>query len=136
MSQLAWLNAIPKESKISRYESILKSSSDADIDKLLPDINDFSYLVKWLSDLNFGINTGFGLSSLSYVEIYTFGKALDITLWESKQIKMLSNLYCNKISEFKDPNSIRPYIKDIDDEERKNISNKIKSVFSRLKKKG
>ena len=126
------MNAIPKGQKISRYEKAYKNGSD--ISSIFPEIKGFGYLITWLSELDFCMSGGFGPTPLTFQEIFAWGKLYNISLWEASKIKALSNRYVSKLEQFKDPRSPRPYIKDMTLEEKKALSQKIKSIFRNIKK--
>jgi hypothetical protein len=125
---------VPDKEETSRLEKI-KKNEDVDLDNILPDVDCYEYLLNWLSEAGFSMSGGMGEVPLSFQEIWAFGFKYDITKFEMDMIRSLSERFVAGKQKYKNQFYPQPYRREITEDERKQVADKIKAIFDRRMKK-
>ena len=102
------------------------------IAKRLPDVEPFSYLTELFIKSGMALNTGNGVSALTWQEIESFVKCsgIPLTNWESDTIKRMSAIYASAVVRYTDENVESPY-QSVEDKLR--LAQEIQSAFKDVK---
>lgn len=88
------------------------SAAIVPLDVELPEIPEaFSHLRELFFVMGQAMQTGMGLSPVTWVELKAFIEVneLELTLWERSILKKMSEAYCNEYSHASSPNRPAPY---------------------------
>ena len=82
-------NSSKKQNDKSRLETFKNLHEDHSALEL-PHLIGYEYLIEWLFEIGVSMHTGMGSVPLSWQEIESWGKDLDLTPWEKKMLRELS----------------------------------------------
>lgn len=139
MRHLAWLNATPDGSKKSRRKAFKEQDEEAPILEL-PEIEDAGrHLMSYLFEAGVATSNGMGIVPLSWQEIDAWIEVtgLPLSTWEKLTLKEMSEAYVNEFTQASEKDRPAPYIRPVEEEQidRKAVADKLRNVFSGLKKK-
>ena len=105
---LAWLHTPAKDQAKSRIDHL--ENEEAILERL-PNVEPFDYMVGLFSDIGMAINTGNGLTPLSWreIEAFTHGTGISLTAWEAKTIRNMSAQYASGVIRYTNQNVQAPY---------------------------
>lgn len=112
---MGWLDSTPK-SKNNDRKSRRKELHKDDPNRKLPDCGSTKYLADYFTLSGMCESNGYGAVPLSWQEIVNFdiGAGLNMSAWERRTIRTMSQIYCNVVHE--SPNR-SPYVRDFTPEE-------------------
>lgn len=105
---LAWLHTPAKDQAKSRIDHL--ENVEAILERL-PNVEPFDYMVGLFSDIGMAINTGNGLTPVTWQEIESFtkGTGVQLTAWEARTIRDMSAKYANGVVRYTNVNVEAPY---------------------------
>lgn len=103
-----------------------RGSEEPDLD--MPELKGYDYLIDWLYDLGFSMQSPMGEMPLPISEIYSWGEKIDITHFEAKTLRDLSLCYLNMKNQAVKTNCPKPWISERE-RSAKLIDKKILSFF-------
>ena len=134
--QLAWLNSKSKDAKESRLRQF-KAQDENHQSLELPPVERGYYLVEYLTEAGVCMSSGMGLQPLSWQEIEAWQRAtaLSLTPWEVITLREMSEAYSTEYSASDNELRSPPYTPKVEEEDiaRKEVSDKLKSIFRGLK---
>jgi len=115
--QLAWLTAVPKNSKRSR-RSIIDATAEAngiEPEYGLPDVAPVQYVVEVLSDMGEAVVEGSVLRQLNWTDIADWQRSTGVVLtyWECAALHRLSGAYVNQFNKALEPSCPRPVVDEL-----------------------
>jgi len=129
---LAWLHTPAKDQAKSRIEHL--ESEEAILERL-PNVEPFDYMVGLFSDVGMAINTGNGLTPLSWQELDCFTKntGISFTSWEARTIREMSAKYASGVVRYTNQNVQAPFRSD---KEKERVADTMKSALRGMVIKG
>lgn len=132
---MAWLRAVPKESKLSRWQQAEAAGRDIN----LPPVDNFGYLIKLLDEAGTCTPIGMGVIGLSWNEIKSWMDCmgLDLSYWEISLLRDMSREYASQANNSEEPTCRSPYLVDKEVKTQEAIvarSNEIKNLFRKFMK--
>lgn len=130
MCHLAWLRAVPDDSKTSRLDKRLDDGISVD----MPDIEGFDIIVEYLAELGY-VNRGFnGAEPLTYTDVASWDNAIEgfVDRWVISMLVYLSRDYCYQASISSDKLCEPPYVMEVDDHDLQIIRDKTDEKIRRL----
>ena len=100
----------------------------------MPDLIGCEYLIDWLFDIGVSMHTGMGSVPISWQEIESWGKDLDLSPWEKKMLRDLSTEYVSYSQKASEPDCPQPFFRYISEEQRKTVSNNILNTLRNINK--
>ncbi|MCK4706858.1 MAG: hypothetical protein KAT90_15395 [Gammaproteobacteria bacterium] len=132
---MAWLNAIPKDSKESRLKQIdaIAEAEDAQPEYQLPEIGDAMYLVNALAEIGQGKTSGDMLIPIDWLDLKAWADMTGAAMsaGEFEAIRGLSSDYVSQFYRSRDADCPMPNIEIMKDQEA--VEKKIRGIFSVLR---
>lgn len=100
----------------------------------MPDLVGCEYLIDWLFDIGVSMHTGMGSVPISWQEIESWGKDMDLSPWEKKMLRDLSTEYVSYSQKASEPDCPQPFFRYISEEQRKTVSNNILNTLRNINK--
>ena len=100
----------------------------------MPDLIGCEYLIDWLFDIGVSMHTGMGSVPISWQEIESWGKDMDLSPWEKKMLRDLSTEYVSYSQKASEPDCPQPFFRYISEEQRKTVSNNILNTLRNINK--
>jgi hypothetical protein len=133
------------DGNVIKSASKQKEDSDEPLEIPLPDISGGEFLMALFNEAGTAIQTGMGLVPLSWQELDSWLRCtqLELSPWEVRTIKSMSNAYANEYAQASKKDRPRPYNPEVREEiskedlakERELIASQAMSVFAQFKKK-
>lgn len=104
----------------------------------MPEVENSEYLIEYLLEIGTSMASGFGVTPLTWTEIYSWQQLMSIELtgWELTQIMTLSRVFSANYAKFDEKDFPTPYTVEEFDREAasQGIGNALRSLASRVNK--
>lgn len=116
----------------------MKQNPDSPMLKM-PELDDAGYVIEYLLEIGTSMASGFGITPLTWSEIYSWSELsqTELSRWEASTIMSLSRTFTSKYNMFDEKDFPTPYILEEFDREEvsKTIGGALRLMASRMNKK-